>query len=260
MYNVALIDSGIGGLSILSAIQAQSPNNQYLYFADHSFAPYGDKSPQQIQERTLKITQQLNQEHALDCIIIACNTASTHSLDIIRQHINIPIIGVVPAVKTAASISVNQRIGILATPATVNGQYIDSLISEFSPNAHITKLGTIELVAMAEDKLLGRMPNTQHLKTIISPFIQQQCDTVVLGCTHFPFLKEELKAICPKVRFIDSSQAIANRCCDILSKLPYRQIPYAPQNEFYSTKFIEPQLKHALIGMGFDHMITKELI
>ena len=128
-----------------------------------------------------------------DVIVVACNTASTLALPTLRSLFTIPIIGVVPAIKTASALSQNKKIGLLATPGTVSREYMDNLIQEFADDCIVTRVGSTELVRLAEKKLNGLAPSSQQLKSIIQPFIHNECDQVVLGCTHFPLLHEELK-------------------------------------------------------------------
>lgn len=262
MSCIALFDSGVGGLSILPAIKQNIPNTDIIYLADHHAAPYGNKDPKWLNTRILELVSQLDKRHNLDAIIIACNTASTICLEGLRTTINTPIIGVVPAVKTAAHLSVNQSIGILATPSTINGTYLQSLINDFASQCNVTKVGSTELVTMAEKKLSQQPINYDTLHTIISPFIEARCDVVVLGCTHFPHLIEELTKLAPHIRWIDSADAIAKRCVNVLtdshalvanqnvtSKLTGKSI-------FYSTAPINVNLKESIESIGFKQTQT----
>lgn len=262
MPRIALFDSGVGGLSILPAIEHSIPHTQVIYLADHKAAPYGNKSPLWLNTHIIELINDLEKHHKLDIIIIACNTASTICLDSLRAITSTPIIGVVPAVKTAAQLSQNQSIGILATPATIDGQYLQNLITNFAPQYTVTKVGSTELVTMAEQKLSGRAIDREILRRIILPFIDARCDTVVLGCTHFPHLLEELTTLAPQIQWIDSANAIAKRCTSVLKAL--NLLPLSTQtlpaiehqSIFYSTARIHLDLKVTLETMGFKQTKT----
>ena len=257
LFKIAFIDSGVGGLSVLEAVKASFPNSQLIYFADQQHAPYGDKTADWLIDRTLALANFLNNEHQPDCIIIACNTASTLSLQPLRQHISTPIVGVVPAIKPAAEQSPTGRIGILATPATINGKYIQSLIHEYADHCLVTKVASTELVLMAEAKLAGYPINMSQLQTIIQPIIQNHCDHVVLGCTHFPLLKDELTTLCPDIQFVDSAQAIAKRCNALLKQRTDTLDTCINQNIFYSSQTVSPHLFHHLRKLEF-HDVVKD--
>jgi len=249
---IAFIDSGVGGLSVLEAVQASHPNSQLIYLADQAFAPYGNKTPQWVANRTLEIATYLNQQHTLDCIVIACNTASTLSLQLLRANITTPIVGVVPAIKPAAEQSVTGKIGLLATPATIQGQYIQDLISEHANHCQVTKVASTELVLMAEAKLAGIPVDLKKLAKIVQPIMKDNCDYVVLGCTHFPLLRPELNTLYPNTCFIDSAQAIARRISDIVKPSPLKKNSLS--NTFYSTRSINQTLSEYVLNIGFNHI------
>jgi len=217
-YNILIFDSGVGGLSIYHALIAKFKHdnypNRYCYFADHQGAPYGDKDDEWLVSRLNKLLVKLNNDMTPDLIVVACNTASTLALDSLREKIHTPIIGVVPAIKTAANIArANQQshIGLLATPATIARTYIDNLSQQFASDLTLHKVGSTDLVKLAEDKLSNKPIDNDKIADAISSFQQLNCQNVVLGCTHFPLLKEELNEIYPDINWIDSGEAIANR-------------------------------------------------
>jgi glutamate racemase len=159
-------------------------------------------------------------------MVIACNTASTVALPKIRSQITIPVVGVVPAVKPAAQFSRSRVIGLLATPGTIKRAYTQNLIDEFAADCTVIRIGSSELVEMAEDKLRGRPVNKKKVQDIISPLFEGEdgarLDTVVLGCTHFPLLKTELESVVPRrVTWMDSGRAIAGRVRFLLKGMSY---------------------------------------
>ena len=253
MPRIALLDSGIGGLSVLQATKQQIPNASIVYFADHAYSPYGNKDITWLNHHIVQLVKALNQQHQLDAIIIACNTASTLCLEQLRQCTNTPIIGVVPAVKTAANLTINQSIGILATPTTINGEYLKSLILDFANQYQVTKVASTELVSIAEKKLNKQPIDQEAIAHIIEPFIKSNCDYVVLGCTHFPHLKEELTALAEHINLIDSADAIAKRCISLLNHSTPPQDIKTPEPDmcFYSSAYIESGLQQTLTEFGF---------
>jgi glutamate racemase len=154
-------------------------------------------------------------------IVVACNTASTVALPRIRERFTQPVIGVVPAIKPAAVISQSKTIALLATPGTVNREYTHTLIDEFAKDCTIISVGSSELVQLAERKLHGEAISPAQLQPIVAPIAENpQIDTIVLACTHFPLLKEELQQVLPNItHWVDSGEAIARRVGHWLNKL-----------------------------------------
>lgn len=254
---IALFDSGVGGLSVLTAINQHIPDANIIYFADHQASPYGDKDPQWLNSRIIKLVSLLDRKHHPDVIVIACNTASTMCLDALRARTKTPIVGVVPAIKTAAHLSMTQSIGVLATPTTINSTYLDQLIQDFAVGCTVTKVASTELVTMAEKKLNHQPINLHELNNVIAPFIQNKCDLVVLGCTHFPHLINELIGLAPDIHWIDSGTAIARRCASVLSNIATSTHSNSIQHTpcfFYSTGHIDAGLKRTVKSMGFEQI------
>lgn len=210
---ILVFDSGVGGLSILQEIRQQYPNCCYFYASDNAAFPYGTKSEDELVERVDIVLHQLEQVTQADIIVVACNSASTVALPRIRERFAQPVIGVVPAIKPAAAISQTKTIGLLATPGTINRHYTQQLIQEFAHDCEVIRVGSSELVQLAEEKLRGRAITEQSLTPIIQPFTDNtDIDTLVLACTHFPLLKKELQALMPNIQhWVDSGEAIARR-------------------------------------------------
>ena len=210
---VLVFDSGVGGLSVLREISHRIPHAELVFACDNAAFPYGIISEQRLMERVVEVMKLLLRETEPDIAVIACNTASTLVLEELRRQFDIPFVGVVPAIKPAAAQSQSKVIGLLATPGTVERHYTDSLISDFAPGCTVVRVGSSELVYIAEQKLRGTPPETAVLKQVVAPFLKQnELDSVVLACTHFPLLVDELKPLLPaKVQWIDSGEAIARR-------------------------------------------------
>jgi len=208
---VLIFDSGVGGLSVYQEIYAQLPGIQYVYAFDDAAFPYGELPEDVLIERTQYIVSLLVERHSIDLVVIACNTASTIVLPSLRTQLAIPVVGVVPAIKPAAMISKRKAVGLLATPATVKRSYTNNLITQFASDCEVYRIGSTRLVEMAEDKLRGRAVSLIELEDILRPW-QDKVDSIVLGCTHFPLIKQEIaKAFGSPVHIIDSGMAIANR-------------------------------------------------
>ena len=210
---VLVFDSGVGGLSVLREISQRTPDVELIFACDNAAFPYGTLSEARLLERVVAVVGRFIEETKPDIAVIACNSASTLVLNELRHQFDIPFVGVVPAIKPAAVASNSKVIGLLATPGTVERSYTDSLIAEFAPDCTLVRVGSSELVTMAEDKLRGTAPDMATLEQIVAPLLaEESLDTLVLACTHFPLLMEELTGLFSEnVRLIDSGKAIARR-------------------------------------------------
>jgi glutamate racemase len=220
--NHALVfDSGVGGLSVMREVAALLPQLRLTYAADNAAFPYGTKTEAELVARVSAVIGALVEATSPDIVVIACNTASTTALAAVRQFLTIPVVGVVPAIKPAAAASVSGVIGLLGTKATVATAYTAALIKQFANGCKVLTHGSPELVEAAERKLQGLpLGDGEIAAAIASLFAQpggERLDTVVLGCTHFPLLRDELAAAAPHpVTWMDSGAAIARRVSTIL--------------------------------------------
>ena len=211
-----IFDSGIGGLSVLRPIRALLPTAPMVYVADSAAYPYGTKSPAVIEARVPALLGRLAERFDPELIVIACNTASTIALDAVRAALDLPIVGTVPAIKPAAERSRSRVIGVLGTEATVRQPYVDRLSQEFASDCRVLRHGSAELVDLAEAKLRGEATDPAAYRAILQALLDQpggeEMDTVVLACTHFPLVQEELQAAAPRqLDFLDGSEGIARR-------------------------------------------------
>lgn len=234
---ILFFDSGMGGLSVFRKTHRLNPQASYFYLFDHECFPYGNKSEVFLRQRVTALLQELSEVVHPDIIVIACNTASTTVLVHEREVFTLPIVGVVPAIKPAAAVSRNKRIALLATPGTVKRAYIDFLINEFAYDCKVQRVGTEDLVRLAESALLNackahdtligsgfKYCSREALERVLEPItslrVEKKPDTVVLGCTHFPLLREQICAILgPEVTLVDSGEAIGRRVQTILQRL-----------------------------------------
>ncbi|EXU76429.1 glutamate racemase [Erwinia papayae] len=216
---VLVFDSGVGGLSVYDEIRQLLPDLHYLYVFDNVAFPYGEKSEEFIVERVLQIVDAVTRRYPLALVVIACNSASTVTLPALRQRFNFPVVGVVPAIKPAARLTRNGVVGLLATRGTVKRPYTHELVSRFAGECKTEMLGSAELVELAEAKLQGKPVPLDELRRILQPWLKMKepPDTVVLGCTHFPLLNDELSQVLPPgTRLVDSAAAIARRTAWLL--------------------------------------------
>ncbi len=222
------IDSGIGGLSVVGEIRKVLPQARHLYICDSAYYPYGLRHEEDLLSHFLKIMHLTLASHRPDAIVIACNTLSTICLPHLRAITDIPVIGVVPAIKPACALSKKKIVGLLATSATVKRDYTARLIEEFAKDCTVIPLGAAELVEIAEEKARGQAIDRQDIARLLAPLLgrspSQRPDVIVLACTHFPLLQEELSSIAPDIAWVDSGAAIARRVSEILKEATPRHI------------------------------------
>jgi glutamate racemase len=188
---IGIIDSGVGGLSITQAIRQYLPNEKLIYLADNYYAPYGEKTADFIQQRINFIAQKFI-EQGCKAIVIACNTATVIAIDQLRRQVSIPIIGVEPAIKPASEQSKNKKVGILVTQATSENKRFLALIKAHQNGSEVFIQPCPGLVELIERGQLNSRACQQLLQQYVSPLINNNIDTLVLGCTHYPFLKQQI--------------------------------------------------------------------
>ena len=211
VVTIGVFDSGVGGLSILDEALQQLPHHNYIYFADSANAPYGDKPPQWIAERSLQICRYLVEQ---DCsaIVVACNTATAEAIATIRSTLDIPIIGVEPGIKPAAMQSQNGIVGVLATEATLNSDKFNALLATLPEHCQFIKQAGAGLVPLIEAGLIETPEMQALLRSHLKPIQDHGADTLVLGCTHYPFLKKMIRAVVgDSMTLIDTSDAVVRQ-------------------------------------------------
>ena len=219
---ILFFDSGVGGLSVLAPARALLPQAPIVYAADSAGFPYGTKSEAELAARVPALLGRLVERFQPRLVVIACNTASTIALDHARAALDLPIVGTVPAIKPAAEMSRTRVIGVLGTEATVRQPYVDNLAAKFAADCTIIRHGSAELVALAEAKLAGEAVDAAAVAEAVEPLRQaEMLDTVVLACTHFPLLADELAIALPGVRFVDGGPGIARRIAYLTTEQPW---------------------------------------
>ena len=211
-----LFDSGVGGLSVLDSVRRILPAAPIVYVADSGGFPYGTKTEAELAARIPALLGRLVERYRPRLVAIPCNTASVIALAPIRAALDLPVVGTVPAIKPAALVSKTRVIGVLGTLATVRQPYVDRLTAEFAADCLVLRQGSAALVQMAEDKLRGTPPDPLRIAAELHLLLDQpggdRIDTLVLACTHFPLLADELAAAAPRpLALIDSGEGIARR-------------------------------------------------
>ena len=215
-FPIGLFDSGIGGLSIYNEIKNSIPNESTIYIADNLNAPYGKKAESEIIQLSIKNTQKLVD---LRCklIIVACNTATTNAIEVLRKKFNIPIVGIEPAIKPAMLETKSNNIGVLATEKTLSSNLFLQTSDRFSKGINIHEQIGFDLVKIIEENGINEELLIPKLRGYIEPMLEKNIDHLVLGCTHYYYLMCLLKKILPNgVKILDSSRAVTKRVKNLL--------------------------------------------
>ena len=235
MARIVIYDSGVGGLTIYQRLVqrlAKAVDQHSLVFvSDNEAYPYGTKTESQLLKRISQLADSITQTYNPDILVVACNTASTLALDSLRARLSCEVVGVVPAIKPAALLSETNTIGLLATPATIKRDYTNDLIATFAKHCTVVKVGSSDLVEAAEAKLSGQQLDSALLAQVLQPFIKcEEMDVLVLACTHFPILANEISAAFKSnnrsVSVIDSGEAIAKRIINLSKRAAIESHPH----------------------------------
>ena len=214
---IGIFDSGVGGLSIAKRVRALLPHENLVYIADSAHAPYGDKSQDFILQRSRLLTGQLL-ERQCKLIVVACNTATVNTIHRLREQFAMPFVGVEPGIKPAIQVSRSGVIGVLATQRTLDSESFDGLHERFADQARFIIQPCPGLVEKVETMDLTGAGTRQLLAQYIEPLLDAGVDTLVLGCTHYPFLLEAIQAVAGnEVRVVDTSRAVAEQVGRLLA-------------------------------------------
>lgn len=215
---IGIFDSGVGGTSIWKEIHKLLPHEKTIYLSDSKNAPYGIKTQEEIIQLTIKNTEKLLE---MDCklIVIACNTATTNAIRILRNTYNIPFIGIEPAIKPAALKSANKAIGILATRGTLSSQLFAHTSELYTKDINVIEVEGNGLVELIESGKRNSAETYDLLRHLLEPMLKAEIDYLVLGCSHYPYLVPVLEDILPPtVQIIDSGEAVARQTKSVLEK------------------------------------------
>lgn len=260
-HPLLLLDTGVGGLSILGPVRALLPNAPIVYALDQAGYPYGQKSDIELAARVPALLGRLAEHVDARLAIIACNTASVIALDPVRAALAIPIVGTVPAIKPAAALSKSRVIGVLGTAATVRQPYVDNLSREFAGDCTVIRHGSHALVDLAERKLRGFPTEVDAYRAVLDGLFSQpdgdKIDTIVLACTHFPLVEEELAASADRpISFVHGGDGIARRVAHLTQGQPWPDGPTPGRAIFVSDGSDQTPLKPGLAGYGIERFET----
>jgi glutamate racemase len=208
---IALFDSGLGGLSVLRDVRSLLPSHDYLYVADTAYCPYGPRPAAFVRERSLTISRRLADLGA-QLVVVACNTASSAALDLLRAELPVAVVGMEPGIKPAAAATRSGRVGVLATSGTIGGQRFAALIGRFAEGVEVYTQPCPGLVEQVEAGALAGPQTRALVEQYLDPLLARGVDTLVLGCTHYPFLRPLIAEVAgPAVAIIDTGPAVARQ-------------------------------------------------
>lgn len=225
---ILLFDSGVGGLTVLGELRKLLPDAPVIYASDSAGRPYGAKSEAQVAARVAGLLGRMTERYRPRLVCIACNTASTIALGMVREVLEVPVVGTVPAIKPAAAMTRTGVIGLLGTEATIRQAYVDRLEQEFANDKLLLRHGAPELVEAAEAKLRGGPVDRAAIEAAVAGLRAlpggDRIDTVVLACTHFPLLEAELaSALGPAIGLVHGAGGIARRIAALTQRQPFRR-------------------------------------
>lgn len=232
---IGVFDSGVGGLSVLHHIRQLLPHERLIYIADSAHVPYGDKTPAYIEQRSLILTRFLIEQGA-DAIVIACNTATAAAAASLRSQFSIPIVGMEPAVKPAVAVTRSGVVGVLATIGTLESARFAALLEKYAGAVEIVTQGCPGLVEQVE---LGQLHSAQTralIERYTAPLLARGADTLILGCTHYPFLAPLIREVVgDSIALVDTGEAVARQLQRrIQAELPARTAGEASAQFFTS--------------------------
>lgn len=231
VIDFAFLDSGTGGIPYMLLLKEKSPESRCVYLGDTVHFPYGEKSFEEIVRCSSEAIDTIVKNWNPRAVIIACNTISVTALDELRKlHPDLPIIGTVPAIKLAAKVSLNKKIGFLATNASVNHKYSEKLIEDFASDCTVFKRGDPELIDFIEHKLFtaSKEEKIEAVMPAVEYFNSNGCDTIILGCTHFTHMAREIEEAFAskswkKVFVVDSRDGVSNHALDVIKTAPEKE-------------------------------------
>lgn len=221
---ILVFDSGIGGLSVLREARMLMHDHPFVYVGDDAGFPYGDWEESALIERMVGLFDTLMEVHQPRVAIVACNTASTLIMPALRKRFDIPFVGIVPAIKPAAERTASGYITVLATPGTIKRRYTLNLIDQFASHCRVNLVGATKLARMAEEHMQGKTIDTTLLANELQPcFVEEgskRTDIITLGCTHYPFLVNEMRKLAPwPVDWLDPAEAVARQALRELQRV-----------------------------------------
>ena len=238
---IGIFDSGVGGLTVVKQMFKKLPNEEIVYLGDTARVPYGTKSPETIKRFAVENADFL-MNFKVKLIVVACNTASSASLDVLREKFNIPIVGVIkPGAEKAVQITRNNKIGIIGTYTTVKSKAYEREIRHFSKDTEVASKACPLFVPLVEEGWLKEDITVSIVKQYLKPLIVKKIDTLILGCTHYPLLKPVISKVAGKdVKIVDSASSVADEVHYILMSFgALRESNRRPRHRFFATDAVE---------------------
>ena len=249
---IGVFDSGMGGLSIVAELRKSAPHEDIIYYGDNANCPYGGRSDEWLRARSLEITDFLLEKGA-KVIVVACNTASAAGLEHLRALRDVPVVGLVPAVKPAVLATRTGTIGVLSTQATIRGRLLSDVIERFALPAgvDVVKSAPVGLVEAVEAGELSTPQTTQAVADAVAPMLAQGVDAIVLGCTHYPFLTPLIREMVGEgVRIIDSGEGVARQTHRIWKRTIFSATPTNADMWASSLSTLAPTLMRCDVWCG----------
>jgi glutamate racemase len=255
---ILMLDSGIGGLTVLRETRVLLPERRFVYVADDAAFPYGDWPEDELCRRLIALCGRLIDEHGPELVVISCNTASTLALAALREaYPQTPFVGTVPAIKPAAERTRSGIVSVLATPGTVKRAYTRDLIQSFADACHVRLVGSQHLARMAEAHIRGEAVADAGILAEIGPcFVEmdgRRTDIVVLACTHYPFLANVFRRLAPwPLDWLDPAEAIARRAASLAVKLPAGEEQHGPDVAVFTSGRPDFATRRLMQGFGLS--------
>lgn len=241
---IGVFDSGAGGLSVAAAIRAILPDQDIVYFADTAFVPYGSRSDQEILDRTRFCCARLL-DHEVSALVIACNTATANAIDAVRSWAPVPVVGVEPGLKPGASATRSGVVGVLATAATLASRRYARLLQRTcadTPGVRFVEHAAQGWVELVESGQADTPIAHETIRAAVLPLLQEGADTLVLGCTHYPFLRHAIAAAAPEVTIVETGPAVARELA--------RRLNLVPSDPDLAVKTVAPPARIHLVSSG----------
>lgn len=256
---IGIFDSGVGGTSIWKEIAELLPNENTIYLSDSINAPYGEKSKEQIIHLAKKNTDLLLEKGA-KIVVVACNTATTNAIDILRKEYSVPFIGIEPAIKPASLQTKTNVIGILATKGTLTSDLFEKTSSSIRQKTMIKEIEGKGLVSLIESGKIASIEMKKLLESYLHPLLKENIDCLVLGCTHYPYLIPQIREIVGnKIQIIDSGEAVAKQTKAVLHKNNILSLATSiGKHQFYINKN-KTVLENLIINSGISNCFVDQL-
>ncbi len=259
MNALGIFDSGLGGLTVAKEILHELPNESLLYFGDTARLPYGNKSPETVKRYSLEIAHFLK-EKGVKALVIACNTASAFSVDLLQSELSLPTIGVIePGARAALQCSKTERIAVLATKSTVKSGAYTKTLQSLSPHVEVTEVACPLLVPLIEERYADTIPGRAILDEYLNQVDFSKVDTLLLGCTHYPLVQTLIRAtLPPHVQIVNSAAALAKELRLLLQMNELLSPEAGTEHQFYTSDDVETFQKEGSFYLGRELAEVKE--